>query len=956
MKKLFIILTIAALVFAATGCNDVNNPGTEDTSVTGKINKGSSVVDFQDAILSEDAAVNNAVTVENADFSGKILTVNVAGVTLKNLKNVNIVAAAGIGNGDLAIEDCSADSFTVAGGGSNSIHIKGTSTIKAVVVIKAAVHIVLEDTAATTTMKIETTGVSVQGSTGTTIETMQIAADVDTVSVSGGTISTITVSKSDTSTPTITVTGKVTITSAKTIDESTGTEKDGIFVVTDEAKTDGFMTSKITGAEEVTIKSAELETDTAVTKTAYETGDAFDYTGLSVKLTYSNNTSSTVVLTSANSKITGFDNTTKGSQSVSFAYNGIPVTGTHDITVTDTTKAYQTILDDAVTLLLNGQYDEGIAKITAAYESDKNDTTRMYYALAQLASISTDSSVKTLLTKNYGFTNYPAKLNSLFSTDWMKAYVRAKSVWCEDFASNPSGSYVRVNATEATSGGYSTWGYKEDSDGAWIDSNFSLADAAEDNSGSYLINTWAYYSITGKEADTSCRYSRTCTITKESSGYYVRVSATESSEGYSAGGYKYSDGNWIDSNSSLTNIAEDNSGSYLIYISTYQQITGKTADSDYLYTTSSGYSKYVSNGTPSYAPRFNLPDWFADTDVYKKSLINSAQSTQTVGYLLAANVITCNPDGYNTLVDNILNIFGTKFTTAKQLASELSEGSVVIPEKVISAFGLTDMLGDSPVKIGKSELNILIGAMELLQGSFQYISSYDLSVNILSLKASLNYSVSDNEVISLINGLANSSTFAVRNESAVSNAKSTLIDAIGLIMNSYEYITGNSSAYPDAAKEKIKMYGDIWYSCMNTARSAIKNDEVFYIPSSYPTGSAWPTTDTNASFGIDMSKVFTAGNFTNIFERKSDGSFQVYLKIYTEADATLSTLTSNSMPDLKTGTNYSIGLLLNKSILASTLPGLYQESTLNTSYFVPVYGSRSSSSESYNSTSSDTSD
>jgi hypothetical protein len=147
--------------------------------------------------------------------------------------------------------------------------------------------------------------------------------------------------------------------------------------------------------------------------------------------------------------------------------------------------------------------------IAAAYESDKNDTTRMYYALSQLASISVDDSEKTLFTKNYGFTDYPAKLNSLSSTNWMK--------------------------------------------------------------------------------------------------------------------------------------------------------------------------KYVSDNTSAYAPGFNVPSWLTDTEVYKNTLVNSAPSTQTISYLLAANVITCNPDGYNTFVDNILNLFGIKFMTVKQLVSELSVESVVIP-------------------------------------------------------------------------------------------------------------------------------------------------------------------------------------------------------------------------------------------------------------------------------------
>ena len=160
------------------------------------------------------------------------------------------------------------------------------------------------------------------------------------------------------------------------------------------------------------------------------------------------------------------------------------------------------------------------------------------------------------------------------------------------------------------------------------------------------------------------------------------------------------------------------------------------------------------------------------------------------------------------------------------------------------------------------------------------------------------------------------------------------------MINSYTYITQKSAQYPDAAKNTIKTYGDIWYSCLNTARSAIKDGGVFYIPSSYPTGTEWPTNSANTAFGIDMSKVFTPGNFTNIIDKKSDGSFQVYLGTYTSNGTTFTKLTDDTDLD-KPGT-HSIGLVLNKSVLTGTFPGLYPESVSNTVFFIPMMGSNSS--------------
>lgn len=861
MKKVFFFLGTVVLLFAAASCKTAINPEQPAAvSVTERINNGGAVVDFKDEVLSEDAAVNKSVTVENADFSGKTLTVNVPGVTLKNLKNIHVVVAAGVGAGNLSIENCTISDLEIADS-SSSIHIAGTSAITSVSVIGSAVHIVLENTATVTILKIETTGVSVQGDTNTKISTMQVGAVVDTVSVAGGTIGTIVVSETTGGkSPTITVTGKTSIESAKAVDES-GKETGCTFIITADAKNEGFSTSNIPDAKEVTVTGAELVKDTTV-KTNYETGDVFDYTGLSVKLTYSNNSVATVALNRRNCSISGFDNAAPGNQTVSFTYDGTAVKGTVSIIVTKTTKEYQAMLDDAVTLLLSGRYDEGVAKIAAAYESDKNDTTKTYYALAQLASISVDDSVKTLLTQNYGFKNYPAKLNSLFSTDWMSEYVIAQSVWCVTFEKNTAGSYVRVKATETTGNTNIRRVYKKTSDGYWIGVNVSLTGITADNDGDYLIDSW-----------------------------------------------------------------------------TYKALNPDKDYSSYAYWEKGGMRRYVASGAYQSAPGFNVPDWFANTAVYKQSLLNSAQSTQTVTYLLAANLITCNPEGYNTLVDNILNVFGTKFTTAKQLVSELSEESVVVPSQVLNAFNLTDMLGTSSIKIGKSEMDMFIGAMEIVQGAFQYVSSYNLSANVLSME-SLYTNGTEKDMIAALNKIATADTFTIRNSGAVATAKETLLDAADRMINSYTYITQKSAQYPDGAKDTIKTYGGIWYSCLNTARSAIKDGGVFYIPSSYPTGTEWPTNSANTAFGIDMSKVFTPGNFTKIIDKKSDGSFQVYIGKNTKDGTMLTKLTDDTVSDKNE--SYSIGLLLNKSVLTSTLPGVYPENVSDAAFFIPLMGSNSS--------------
>jgi hypothetical protein len=81
---------------------------------------------------------------------------------------------------------------------------------------------------------------------------------------------------------------------------------------------------------------------------------------------------------------------------------------------------------------------------------------------------------------------------------------------------------------------------------------------------------------------------------------------------------------------------------------------------------------------------------------------------------------------------------------------------------------------------------------------------------------------------------------------------------------------------------------------------------------------------TNAAFGIDMNKVFTAGNFTNILDKKSDESFQLYLETYTTTGTTIEKLTGDNMPNFNTAENFAAGLMPGRSVLADTLPGLYR--------------------------------
>lgn len=82
------------------------------------------------------------------------------------------------------------------------------------------------------------------------------------------------------------------------------------------------------------------------------------------------------------------------------------------------TEDYEDTLDYAVRLFEDLKLDEGIKQIEKAYTNTKNDTTKMYYALARLACISTNADTVKFMRETCGFESYPNKLNALIDTNW----------------------------------------------------------------------------------------------------------------------------------------------------------------------------------------------------------------------------------------------------------------------------------------------------------------------------------------------------------------------------------------------------------------------------------------------------------------------------------------------------------------------------------------------------------
>ena len=807
MKKLFLLGLLAFFTFGIISCNSEGfEEEREDvTSLTSMLNADSSNIDLSTISCIEDASINKSKKISNGNFGGKTLTVNTNDVVLENVDNIVIVISE-VARGKITLINCS-DVLVITIKGGEELSITDSSVEEINVNDDNSSINLVNDTNVEkinvsqkgTAINSETTGESEKAPV---IKELNVAPTVDNVDVSGGTIENVVINEAGAeSAPTVTVTGGITIEKVESKDE-TGATKPGNIVVSDNAKDDVVLPEGVTP---ITIKSISLGKGEGV-KYSYEVGDVFDYTDLVVVITYSDDSKKSVMLNKVNSVVMGFDSSAVGTCTLSFKYNDIAVEGTINITVSETSKEWKVLLNQGIELICEGHFDEGFAKIKLAYANEQNDETKMYYALVELASISTDESVNKIMKENLGITNYPAEFNSLISGDWLESYPTSRWVDLYDvYDAKDYYGYVRVDG--------------------------ELCESWEDNS--------------------------------------VRISC-----------YLDDEGDWLDPDyynnyeaMYIKNPVVSEDGRYLVYKHYVSKIPEGTKYYEYDWT--GDYKKILDyDDNSSLLAQFNEPAWLKDTDYYKESFVGATATITTQAYRFYASLIDCNPNGANELIDNIVNVFNTKFNPVKEIANTISNNSVLIPAKVIETLNLEELLGDSNVKLGKAELNVVIASLQLFKGIFEWISSYDLSANITELKSLFNSNESFDH--NFINDIIKVDTFKTRNESAMALSKATFVDALDMLLASYDFIVSSENDYPQAAKDEIKRYGDVLKSACNQLKNSIANETVFYIPKDNPfETSEWNATKDNCWFGIDMGKLFKAGYFSNIVERTSSGALKI---------------------------------------------------------------------------------
>lgn len=839
MKKFVCLFLAAAFAFAAVSC----------------ASDGGSTVDLTGKEIKEDVSVNSTVTIKNADFGGKTLTVNAANVVLENVKNVKIVVSEKVKSSFFTIKNGSGEVSVVVKGGS-SIVIKDSS-VTSVSVEGTDASVSVEKTKVDS-VEVKADGAAIKGGEDSSIKTVTVDEKVGTVDVADGKIENVKAGEN----VVINVRGD------SKIDKAEG----GKFVAEDNV----VLPSS---AKKIEISSVKLKI--ASPKTEYEIGDRFDYSGLSVSVKYNDGTEKSISLNANNVEISGFSSSSVGACTVSFVYKGSNVEGTLSVTIKASSKPYKNLLNEGIDLLLEQKYDEGVAKIKEAYNKEQNDETKLYYALAEIATISTDSSVSNIMKNNFGVKNYPSTLNALINGEWLKEYKR--------------GVYEDV---------------------------YTVSEAPADET---------YYCV--KVSGDRCDWN------SDGEECWIEVLLDEDNEWISC---------WATDLNYVKNVRLDETGKYLVSVYNLpENVRVQIPDSTKRYKYSYKHEKRVLSDSDSEKfPDFNVPEWLRNSDGYRESLIKSTQTSATASLLLWGNFVECNPTGANGLIDNILKIFDGKFENAKNLAASISEGNVLVPSKVISALGLEEVLGDSSVYVGKAELNVLISSMQILKGTFQWLSSYDLSANIASAK---DFFGENPDEWGFFRKLANTNSLKIRNAGAMETSKKTFIEAIEILENSYNYLVSSASSYPQAAKDEVARYGNVVLAAAEDLNKCLKNGGIFYIPNENPFETLqWKASSSSNSFGIDMGKLFTAGYFSDIFERdgsdlkidcvvdycytkgsvEKEDTFNLEITSDMKTSDVIEEAVENKMREL-VGDDYSwmeydarIGLKINSKLLSDLLPGL----------------------------------
>ncbi|WP_010254658.1 fibronectin type III domain-containing protein [Treponema primitia] len=472
--------------------------------------------------------------------------------------------------------------------------------------------------------------------------------------------------------------------------------------------------------------------------------------------------------------------------------------------------------------LIAGDYDNAIKYYEEAYKTDNKDPAAIVYSsLAKLASIATDTKTQNLFKNRLGVKGYPNQLGKLLTSDWMKPYTEE---WIQGY----------YQWTVEGTNHWAYW-YEKGEDKFWTGTGYT-----DVNKSGYYESSSALIYIAGP---TTPVYDTNDIGDGEGEGNIKSIQL---------------DGYWYDW------YAKD-SVSY--YGSTY------TFPHDGYYAQTWSYSYTLIDKAGIYQteisrqPELSVPTWVTGYTAYTESLTSKGlQSTSTWTTLLFANLLDKNTNGLNTLLDEVIDtVFGSNFNEVVSRVAKLSyDDAVALDQTLIDGFGLGDLL-EGGVSVGKVELDLLVGALRLVKGTLEWVTSYDWNTNLNFLKfdwaAGFEGGIENLQAIS--NGdlpLRNNFLKARSNAAAkLVSAKADYLAAIEATINAYDHLAG-STVIPPGVKDQIT--ANSWIKeGLTELKAAITAGSTFGVPNQLPSsGGTWAALDKPLT--VNFGKFFTAGQLS----------------------------------------------------------------------------------------------
>ena len=503
-------------------------------------------------------------------------------------------------------------------------------------------------------------------------------------------------------------------------------------------------------------------------------------------------------------------------------------------------------------------YDAALAWFKDAYGAEKNNTTKAYYAVVQLASISVKQETVDFMQNKMGFATYPKKLNALVNLDWFKDETRSQtrtengtiSISVSTFSKSSSFAYKRVKGHIADT---------PDATKVSIPVNGNLARFEMGTVGP-LAGKWSelgYNALLKKIIDTPL---------KDRKRWYSRDDSPDS------GKYLIVD-------------AFDDGGTYLVGHSDVDKMQGFDGTQGYFLEDWNNSITYdyqyeeVSTWHVQYPELKPAADWYKELNPL----------LQIPAYIIEHS----DSAKVDQLIDELYGIlFGKEFTNASTVLNSLdATKSVTINKQLIKRLGMSgeDRIfpEDTDVELQKEQLLGLIGSMTVAKGAFELVQSYSFNTDLNILK--WNWEKED-EILKNLGSYNrqqdpfNNGFLKGRNPQKIVNAKDDIVKGADLLLAAYKSLT-DSKTLPAKAKEELVKNIAFIQAMVKEIRDAVAEGRKANIligennplakPPVYPEplpGEPHPTPVYLTKFEIDMGKVFTYEYFklSNLFEM--DGS------------------------------------------------------------------------------------